>query len=199
MPPSSRAAASTCPSGGNHLPSAEGHSGVSHKNRRFQTGFGLPLSSQKPGPNAETEQGNGDNCERERRQPARHVAHIEAPDDRCNHRCDCHTKKDSKRQIWLPAPGHAPQNQEQQETGYLQQCCHVRTRPRRAAGRWAVSASCPGTDGSRYNRSPSSLHAWQPRAPIRGSRDRVPPRLPDELAEESRSHVRSRSHHAEAR
>lgn len=155
MPPSSRAAASTCPSGAcrsivglwlddrssehclapnscplgalerrNHLPSAEGHSGVSHKNRRFQTGFGLPLSSQKPSPNAETEQGNGDNCERERRQPAWHVAHIEGPDDRCNHRCDCHTKKDSKGQIWLPAPSHAPQNQEQEETGYLQQCCH---------------------------------------------------------------------------
>jgi len=155
MPPSSRAAASTCPSGGcrsigrlwlddrssehclapnscplgalerrNHLPSAEGHSGVSHKNTRFQTGFGLPLSSQKPSPNAETEQGNGDNCERKRRKPDWHVGHIEGPDDCCNHRSDCHTKQDSQGQIWLPAPGHAPQNQEQQETGYLQQCCH---------------------------------------------------------------------------
>ena len=160
------------PLGANHLPSAEGHSGVSHKNRRFQTGFGLPLSSQKPSPNAETEQGNRDNCERQRRQPAWHVAHIEGPDDRCNHRCDCHTKKNSKGEIWLPAPGHAPQNQEQQQTGYLQQCCHdrrnlgdhylyakLRTRSRRAADRWAVSASCPGTDGSRYNRSRGSSRA----------------------------------------
>jgi len=33
-------------------------------------------------------------------------------------------QKDSKGQIWLPAPGYAPQNQEQEKTGYLQQCCH---------------------------------------------------------------------------
>jgi len=52
------------------------------------------------------------------------TAHIERPEDRCNHRCDCHTKKDSKGQIWLPAPGYAPQNQERRKTGYLQQCCH---------------------------------------------------------------------------
>src|SRR5260370_39298003 len=38
-------------------------------NWRFQKGFGLPLSSQKPSPNAKTEQRNGDNCERKRRQP----------------------------------------------------------------------------------------------------------------------------------
>jgi hypothetical protein len=93
-------------------------------NWRFQKGVGLPVSSQKPGPNAKTEQRNGDNCERKRRQPDWHAAHIEGPDDRCNHRCDCHAKKDSKGQTWLPAPGYAPQNQEQEKTGYLQQCCH---------------------------------------------------------------------------
>src|SRR6202040_2397722 len=211
----------------NHLASAEGHGGVSHKNWWFQKGFGLPVSSQKPGPNAKTEQRNGDHCERKRRQPDWHAAHIEGPDDRCNHRCDCHTKKDSKGQIWLPAPGYAPQNQEQEKTGYLQQCCHDRKNPAegrstvatdrlrltfatprmrpRGAAQVGVSASCPGTDGSRCNpcrasararrAESSSPHAWQPRAPIRGSRDRVPPRLPAELAEESRSHVPSRSHH----
>ncbi len=90
----------------------------------FKRASGLPVSSQKPSPNAKTEQRNGDHCERKRRQPDWHAAHIEGPDDRCNQRCDCHAKKDSKGQIGLPAPGYAPQNQEQEKTGYLQQCCH---------------------------------------------------------------------------
>ena len=98
----------------------------------FKRAFGLPVSSQKPSPNAKTEQRNGDHCERKRRQPDWHAAHIEGPEDRCNHRCDCHTKKDSKGQIWLPAPGYAPQNQEQEKTGYLQQCCHDRKNPAKA-------------------------------------------------------------------
>jgi hypothetical protein len=48
-------------------------------------GVGLPVSSQKPGQNASTEQGNGDNCERERRQPDWHVVHIKEPDKCGNH------------------------------------------------------------------------------------------------------------------
>jgi hypothetical protein len=43
-------------------------------------GLGLPVPSQKPGQNASTEQGHGDNCEGERRQPDWHVVHIEEPD-----------------------------------------------------------------------------------------------------------------------
>ena len=120
-------------------PSAEGYSGVSHKNRRFQTGFGLPLSSQKPSPNAETEQGNGDDCERKRRQPDWHVVHMEAPDKCCNHRHDYHTRKDSKSQIWLLAP---PQNREQGKTGYLRQCWRDLKKPSRRRPQ-----HCPGRTG----------------------------------------------------
>src|SRR4029077_3103586 len=111
------AAASTCPSGGCRritlLPPRDTAEFLI-RTGGFKRASGLPVSSQKPSPNAKTEQRNGDHCERKRRQPDWHAAHIEGPDDRCNHRCDCHAKKDSKGQIGLPAPGYAPQNQEQE-------------------------------------------------------------------------------------
>ena len=78
-----------------------------------------------------------------------------------------------------------------------------RARPRRAAGWRAVSASCPETVDSKCSECRASSrarraesrrrHAWQRHVPSRGSRDRVPPRLPAELAEESQSHSAARA------
>jgi len=47
--------------------------------------------------------------------------------DKCrDQRRNCHSKKNSKGQIRLPAPGHAPQSQEQDKTANLQPHCHHR-------------------------------------------------------------------------
>jgi hypothetical protein len=45
-------------------------------------------------------------------------------DKRRDQRRNCHSKKDSKGQIWLPAPSYAPQSQEQGKTANLQPHCH---------------------------------------------------------------------------
>ena len=48
-------------------------------------GVNLPVPSQQPGQNAQTEQGQGDNRKRQRRQPDWYVVHIEWPDKYCNY------------------------------------------------------------------------------------------------------------------